>query len=353
MGTDMVPKDMEHLAPLLEGVPVAALVVDGNRKILAANSMLEEMVSQPVVGRRFVRVMRHPDALRLIDKAPNSKQRLHAQVSLELPVPRVLDLSAYSLNKIAGMGGLVLVTMNDVSPLHEINRTRSSFVANVSHELRSPLATLSGIVETLQGPAREDVKAQDRFLAMMQAEAERMSRLIDDLLSLSKLESRAHLRPTDPVDVCALLSRVADGFTMRGKGAAHRIQITCDEKIKLLLGDEDELMQVFQNLVENALKYSGKDSPVFITSRRRKRTSGGKWDLVVEVEDQGEGIEAQHIPRLTERFYRVDKGRSREMGGTGLGLAITKHIVNHHRGNMQIKSRVGEGTKVTIILPGQ
>lgn len=346
-------EEMDRLAPLLDGVPVAALVLDGNRKILAANSMLEDMVAQPVVGRRFVRIMRHPDALRLIDKAQKSKERLHAQVSLEFPVPRVLDISAYSLQRTAGFEDLVLITMNDVSPLHEINRTRSSFVANVSHELRSPLATLSGIVETLQGPAREDAKAQDRFLQLMQAEAERMSRLIDDLLSLSKLEARAHLRPTSPVDICAVLSRVTDGFSMRGHGAAHRIHLKCDEKIKQLPGDEDELMQVFQNLVENALKYSGQASPVFVTARKRKRGSEGKWDLVVEVEDQGEGIESHHIPRLTERFYRVDKGRSREMGGTGLGLAITKHIINHHRGSMQIKSKMGEGTKVTVILPGQ
>lgn len=351
-GENMAKMDLSTLTVMLEGMPVAALVVDENHKVMAANRLLEDMVGQAVLGRRFVRVMRHPDALKLIDRAVKAKECLHEQVTLEFPVTRVLDISAFSLRKAKVWRNLVLVTFTDISPLFEINRTRSSFVANVSHELRSPLATMTGIVETLQGPARNDPKAQDKFLNLMQAESGRMTRLIDDLLSLSKLESRAHLRPTGKVDVCAVLARVVDGFSLRGKGMAHRIQLDCDAQIPPIPGDEDEILQVFQNLVENALKYSAADTQIAVTARKRSRTEDGKWDLVLDVVDQGEGIAGHHIPRLTERFYRVDKGRSREMGGTGLGLAICKHIVGHHRGSLQIKSQLGEGTRVTVTLPG-
>jgi two-component system phosphate regulon sensor histidine kinase PhoR len=227
---------------------------------------------------------------------------------------------------------------------------RADFVANASHELRTPLASLSGFIETLQGSARDDAQARQRFLGIMKAQANRMARLIDDLLSLSRIELKAHLQPATPVDLVGIVRQVADSLQTLARDRGVEIKIEKPEKPLAVRGDRDELIRVFENLVENALKYGAPGKRVDI-SLARKVGSGGEEEATVSVRDYGPGIADEHIPRLTERFYRVDVAESRAQGGTGLGLALVKHIVARHRGRLVINSVLGKGATFTIRLP--
>jgi len=232
---------------------------------------------------------------------------------------------------------------------------RADFIANASHELRTPLTSLLGFIETLQGAAREDTQARDRFLGVMREQAERMSRLVKDLLSLSRIELQEHTPPRGSVDAGALLHSVAQ--TLEPQAAAKRMRIVFDlQDTQAVAGDADDLAQVFQNLVDNAVKYGREGSEIRIATRHATKGSGaarrlGRPGVVISVADQSEGIASEYLPRLTERFYRVDAARSRTLGGTGLGLAIVKHILNRHRGVLEIDSTLGEGSVFTVFLP--
>jgi len=229
---------------------------------------------------------------------------------------------------------------------------RADFVSNVSHELRSPLSSLLGFIETLRGPARDDAEARARFLEIMEAEAKRMTRLINDLLTLSKVETEEHIRPEGTVDVVDLLTQVANILSVRAKERGMTIAVESKGDYPKVLGDADELTQVFQNLVANAITYGSEGTPIRTVVGSEATVPGtGAAGLSIAVINQGEGIPPEDINRLTERFYRVDKGRSRSMGGTGLGLAIVKHIVNRHRGHLSIESTLGKDTTFTVHLP--
>jgi two-component system phosphate regulon sensor histidine kinase PhoR len=240
--------------------------------------------------------------------------------------------------------------MRDLTPMRRVEEMRADFVANVSHELRTPLAALTGFIETLQGPARDDPKARERFLGIMQAQAWRMARLIDDLLSLSRIEQRAHQRPDTPVDLVPIVRQVIDGLQMlsQDRGVAIDLKIPTDPVT--VRGDRDELIRLFENLIENALKYGASGKRVDVTIGRAA-SPGGRAEAQVSVRDYGPGIASEHLPRLTERFYRVDVGESRAQGGTGLGLALVKHILNRHQGRLTIDSKPGEGATFTARLP--
>ncbi|HEY6335293.1 MAG TPA: ATP-binding protein, partial [Alphaproteobacteria bacterium] len=245
--------------------------------------------------------------------------------------------------------------LHDLTAEKRTEQMRADFVANASHELRTPLATLLGFIETLQGPASQDARARERFLAIMQYQAGRMSRLVDDLLSLSRIELREHTPPTERVDLLQVLRGVADALQPQSKARQMTVAIEpTNGALPPVLGDPDELAQVFQNLIDNALKYGRRGTTIQIFAFKadhcpvpisRVPAAG------VAVRDRGEGITSEQIPRLTERFYRVDAARSRELGGTGLGLAIVKHIVNRHRGALQIESEIGQGSTFTVYLP--
>jgi two-component system phosphate regulon sensor histidine kinase PhoR len=215
--------------------------------------------------------------------------------------------------------------------------------------LRTPLATLSGFIDTLQGSAREDVAARDKFLGIMKAQAGRMARLIEDLLSLSRIELKAHIHPESPVDLVAVVRQVAD--SLQGLAQSREVTIAVDAPPGPMIvpGDRDELIRVFENLVENALKYgaSGKRVEIAVT---RERTARGE-EAAVAVRDYGPGIAPEHLPRLTERFYRVDVSESRALGGTGLGLSLVKHILQRHRGRLTVESTLGAGATFTVRLP--
>ena len=217
---------------------------------------------------------------------------------------------------------------------------RADFVANASHELRTPLASLSGFIETLQGPARDDAAARERFLGIMQAQATRMARLIDDLLSLSRIELNAHLRPDKQVDLVAIIRQVADGLQTLARDRGVEVKLAAPSGPLVVLGDRDELLRVFENLLENALKYGASDKGSKSRSPRAPPRSGAR-EARVAVRDHGPGIAPEHLPRLTERFYRVDVSESRAQGGTGLGLALVKHILNRHGGRLTIESGSG------------
>jgi two-component system phosphate regulon sensor histidine kinase PhoR len=229
---------------------------------------------------------------------------------------------------------------------------RADFAANASHELRTPLASLMGFIDTLRGPAADDPPAQQRFLGIMAEQAARMNRLIDDLLSLSRIELVEHQAPAERVDLTELLEGLVAGFEPRL--AEHGLTLDMDlaPALPAVLGDADQLAQVAQNLLDNALKYGREGGAVRLVAAP---AAGPRWParpgVVMTVADRGHGIPREHLPRLTERFYRVDTGRSRAIGGTGLGLAIVKHIVNRHRGQLAIDSEEGVGTTVSVWLP--
>jgi two-component system phosphate regulon sensor histidine kinase PhoR len=227
---------------------------------------------------------------------------------------------------------------------------RADFIANASHELRTPLAALLGFIETLQGTARDDATAREKFLAIMQGQATRMARLIDDLLSLSRIELNAHLQPNTPVDLAPIVRQVVDGLQTLARDRGVEIKVSVSPDPLTVLGDRDELIRALENLVENALKYGAVGKRVDIIAMRGQ-TRAGTPEARMAVRDYGPGIPSEHLPRLTERFYRVDVADSRAQGGTGLGLALVKHVLNRHAGKLTIESTLGAGATFTMHLP--
>jgi two-component system, OmpR family, phosphate regulon sensor histidine kinase PhoR len=244
----------------------------------------------------------------------------------------------------------LLMTFHDLTPLRRVEELRADFVANASHELRTPLAALSGFIETLQGPARDDASARERFLGIMRQQALRMARLIDDLLSLSRIELSEHVRPDTPVDVVPIVKQVADGLESLAKERGVELTLDIAQASAVITGDRDELLRLFENLIENALKYGASGGKVMVALTTRMQTDGVS-EVSVAVKDFGPGIPPEHLPRLTERFYRVDVGDSRSQGGTGLGLSLVKHITTRHRGRLAIESTLGEGATFTVTFP--
>jgi two-component system phosphate regulon sensor histidine kinase PhoR len=249
-----------------------------------------------------------------------------------------------------GTDKCMLMTFHDQTPLRRVEEMRADFVANASHELRTPLAALSGFIDTLQGPAKDDAKARERFLGIMHAQATRMARLIDDLLSLSRVELSAHVRPDTLVDIVPIIRQVADGLEPLARERQVTIQIDLPDAPVTIAGDREELLRLFENLIENALKYGASGGKV-IVSLTSAVSGDGAPEVRVMVRDFGPGIAPEHLPRLTERFYRVDVGDSRAQGGTGLGLSLVKHILNRHRGRLLIESVPKKGATFTACFP--
>ena len=337
---------------ILNGLGESVFIVDANRRILFANPPAKSLFGKDLEGRDFVRAIRHPECLRAIGEVLTGAQRANTVITLETPVRATFDVAVSSLGDDDPDGARAAISLNDVSHIREAEQMRSDFVANVSHELRSPLTTLAGFIETLKGAARDDTEARDRFLGLMAREAQRMTRLISDLLSLSKVEVNERVRPTATANVPAIARRVTTALCEQASQENKKIRLFNESEIPSIPGDEDELTQVFHNLIENSIKYSAPDSDVDVSLSIRDNAGGIRGSaLAIEIRDQGEGIPSEHIPRLTERFYRVDTSRSRDKGGTGLGLAIVKHIIKRHRGRLQIRSEPGAGTTVTVLLP--
>jgi two-component system phosphate regulon sensor histidine kinase PhoR len=289
-------------------------------------------------------VMRDPDLVDAIAQVTREGGRKVIELVERVPFERSFRIH---LAAPEGAGGPhpVLLTFEDLSELRITERMRVDFVANASHELRTPLASLLGFVETLQGPARNDAAARERFLAIMREQGLRMARLVDDLLSLSRIEMRAHVAPETPVDLAAIAREIVDSLTLMAREREVTLRLTAPEVPVEVAGDRDELLRLMENLVENAIKYGRRGGEVAID------ITAGPLEVSFSVRDDGPGIAPEHLPRLTERFYRVDTSASREAGGTGLGLAIVKHIVLRHRGRLTIESERGKGATFRAILP--
>jgi two-component system phosphate regulon sensor histidine kinase PhoR len=341
----------EPLDAVVAGLPDPVIALDGNGRVVALNDRARSLAPALRLGEPASLALRLPELIEAIGRAYASGEEQRVEYSERVPFDRLFELIVMPVKRVSNPGrpDLVLLTFHDLTPLRRVEEMRADFVANASHELRTPLAALSGFIETLQGSARDDTKARDRFLGIMQEQARRMARLIDDLLSLSRIELNAHRRPDTPIDLVPIVRQVADGLQTLARDRGVTIHVEAANALTVP-GDHDELVRLFENLVENALKYGAPGKRVDITLMQG-RSAEGAAEARVGVRDYGPGIAPEHLPRLTERFYRVDVRESRAQGGTGLGLALVKHILNRHRGRLSIESMPGAGATFTVYLP--
>ncbi|OQW55644.1 MAG: two-component sensor histidine kinase [Proteobacteria bacterium SG_bin9] len=338
---------------IVAGMPDPAVLLDRAGRVLHFNGAAAQLA--PALRRNeFAQfALRSPEIITALREAIATTETKRASYLEHVPGERWMELIVSPVPVQSEFGStdyLILMTFHDQTPLRRVEEMRADFVANASHELRTPLAALSGFIDTLQGPARDDPKARERFLGIMHAQATRMARLIDDLLSLSRVELSAHVRPDAMVDIVPIIRQVADG--LEPLAAERQVEIDIDLPIKpvTIAGDREELMRLFENLIENALKYGASGGRV-IVSLKQDAVSEGQSEIRVQVRDFGPGIAPEHLPRLTERFYRVDVGDSRSQGGTGLGLSLVKHILIRHRGRLLIESVPKQGATFTACLP--
>jgi two-component system phosphate regulon sensor histidine kinase PhoR len=327
------------------------IIVDHRALVLEANGAARGLLPALKTRQPLAFALRNPDVLEAVDRVVRHGGAVKTDFAERIPTERRFEVQVATLavdQQDPSARPWILLFFRDLTPAWRVERMRADFVANASHELRTPLASILGFVETLQGPARNDPVARERFLAIMRDQARRMTRLIDDLLSLSRIEMRAHLPVTRAVDLRSIVTQVITALEPLARERGLEITLTGSEQPFWVLGDQDELVRVAENLIENAIKYGESGRKVEI---ELKRLEGRKPALELSVRDHGPGIASEHLPRLTERFYRVDATASRQQGGTGLGLAIVKHIVNRHRGRLVIESEPGTGTTVWVILP--
>jgi two-component system phosphate regulon sensor histidine kinase PhoR len=338
-------------------LPEPLLLLDPNRRIVRANEAAVQLLGDRLLDRDLAGALRHPAVLTAADAVLRGEGLRVVEFEVASPIERHLSARLAPLSPATAEGAAAVLVLHDLTDIKRSERLRADFVANASHELRTPLASLVGFIETLRGPAREDTSARERFLAIMAEQAGRMARLVDDLLSLSRIEMNEHRAPTNPVDIGNVLRAVADTLEQRAQARQMRFDFKLPADLAPVLGDADELTQVFQNLFDNAIKYGAAGTPIevagFASSKLLPASRPGQRNatVAIAVRDHGPGIPRDFLPRLTERFYRVDPARSRELGGTGLGLAIVKHIVSHHRGALDIDSELGQGSVFTVHLP--
>ena len=342
----MTPED---ITLLMSAVPMPLVLIGQNERVIAGNEAAGALFGRALQGRHYITVLRQPSVLDAVERALKTGVTVDASMlTREATRDTTYKVIAAPVS-VKGMEG-VLLSLEDISHVQAATQMRRDFVANVSHELRTPLTALMGFIETLRGPARDDKKAQQRFLEIMEREATRMSRLIKDLLSLSRVESEERMRPTKRVDLSSLVTSATMTLGPQAQENDVTLTVTGAQEPIDVPGDGDQLLQVFSNLIENAIKYGGGQVQVDITLMERDPALRSEA-VRIEVRDNGAGIDPLHVPRLTERFYRVDNHRSREMGGTGLGLAIVKHIINRHRGRLRIESEKGQGSRFIVVLP--
>jgi two-component system phosphate regulon sensor histidine kinase PhoR len=354
---------IESLGRMLDSVPAPLFALDRNRQVVAANAAAGKLFGGTITGRNLLAFLRHPP---LVDAVETCEAGRQAE-PVDLPETQGRSGQRRLVARLQAIrpplaSASVMVLLEDTTAADRALTLRRDFVANVSHELKTPIAALLGFIETLMGPARDDPLARQRFLGIMRGEAERMNRLVSELLSLSRIEMNEHQPPSGRADLGNILKTVRDSLSLKAEQRQIKLAFPGLAELPTIPGDADELTQALQNLVDNAIKYSPKEGgEVRVAYQRiedpiacRERLQGirsPKAMIALSVTDQGEGIAKEHIPRLTERFYRVDAARSRELGGTGLGLAIVKHIVNRHRGSLDIESEPGVGSTFTLYLP--
>lgn len=338
---------------LIGGLPSAAIVLDREGRVIAFNEAATGIAPALRRGEPALIALRMPDLVDAIRRAAKRREPQRVEFFERVPLDRWFEAFVTPVRLATGNEGAVdilLMTFNDLTPLRRVEEMRADFIANASHELRTPLAALLGFIETLQGTAKDDTAARAKFLAIMQGQATRMARLIDDLLSLSRIELNVHLQPNTPVDLVPIVRQVVDGLQTLARDRGVEIKVAVPPDTLIVLGERDELIRALENLVENALKYGAAGKRVDITVTRGQ-TRAGTPEARMAVRDYGPGIAPEHLPRLTERFYRVDVADSRAQGGTGLGLALVKHVLNRHGGRLTIESTLGAGATFTMHLP--
>ncbi|WP_247883719.1 ATP-binding protein [Azospirillum sp. B21] len=378
---------------VIDALPAPLLLMDAERQVVRANQTARELFGDKVVDRDLASSLRTPTVLEAVDSVLRGGASRIIEFTLPVPVERSFEAQVKPFQRLVPepdpslldgeieeepaprpptVARMAILTLHDVTAARRSEQMRADFIANASHELRTPLSSLLGFIETLRGPARDDPEAQDRFLSIMHDQASRMTRLVNDLLSLSRIELDEHMPPNGRVDVVEELENVIAALELKAAQRRIRLRLEAPESLPYVIGDEDQLTQVFQNLVSNAIKYTREDTDVTVTvaladgaavgfaglptptgatAKDKRVVRSGTAMVSVSVRDHGDGIARTHLPRLTERFYRVDAARSRAMGGTGLGLAIVKHILNRHRGRLTIESEVGVGSAFTVYLP--
>jgi two-component system phosphate regulon sensor histidine kinase PhoR len=336
----------------IAAVPDPLILIDGQRRIVRANAAAAELIGVVTEARDLAASLRNPTVLAAADAVLRGEGGRVVEFSLSVPVERTLSARLSRIDGPSLDGAVAILTLHDITGLKRAEQMRADFIANAGHELKTPLASLIGFIETLLGPAKDDAEARERFLGIMREQAGRMARLVDDLLSLSRIELNEHVAPTGRVALAPVVEHVAEALELRAADRDISVDVSLPSMLPEVFGDADELTQVFQNLLDNAIKYGRPHSRVTITAALADAGGdrrNGRF-ISVAVADQGDGIPGDQLPRLTERFYRVDTARSRQLGGTGLGLAIVKHILNRHRGRLDIASTLGVGSIFTVWL---
>lgn len=358
---DVKKKQMETIITereiLVDTLPDILIMINDDKKVVRTNRAARAIFGQNLAGQYLKDVIANPYLIDAISSVIQDLKGREIEFRIEDPVVRDF-LAIIERFPVPTAGGIsTVITMNDITELKSVEQMRADFVANASHELRTPLASIKGFVETLLGPAKDDEQAREEFLKIMLDQADRMQQLIGDLLSLSKIEMNAHSVPTDPTDLGSIVRKEIEHHKRAAAAKNQRLAVTIQDNLPQVKGETNELTQVVHNLVSNAIKYGYADSDVTVSL---KVTAELPQDLnmrnlsrvvCLSVKDQGDGIPKQHLPRLMERFYRVDSARTRQVGGTGLGLAIVKGIVTRHRGAITVDSVVGEGSVFTVYLP--
>ncbi|HEY4943114.1 MAG TPA: ATP-binding protein [Rhizomicrobium sp.] len=351
---DLGEKSDTFLTPVARAVlaqlPDPLLLLDQGGRVLFANAAMYTVIGVPPEGKHISLLLRTPSVLEAI--AHTTATGENSSVEFVTPVPVTRHYQAYTA-RLSVRPPVTTLLLHDLTAIKRTEQMRVDFVANASHELRTPLAAVSGFIDTLKGHARDDPQAQGRFLDIMSVEAGRMRRLIEDLLSLTRIELNEHVRPSGRVALEAIMREAFAVLSPLAQIDGIALELIAAADLPPVTGERDELIQLFQNLIHNAIKYGRTGGHVWVTIVPAP-SSGGRGNeamLSASIRDDGEGIAADAVPRLTERFYRVDVKRSREKGGTGLGLAIVKHIVNRHQGRLTIESKAGEGSTFTVLLP--
>ena len=347
------PVETAAVSAIVAGMPDPAVLLDRAGRVIHLNAAAAQLAPALRKNELAQFALRSPEIITALREAIATTEARRATYLDHVPVDRWMELIITPVPVPTLFGGTdkcMLMTFHDQTPLRRVEEMRADFVANASHEMRTPLAALSGFIDTLQGPAKDDDKARERFLGIMHIQATRMARLIDDLLSLSRVELSAHVRPDTLVDIVPIIRQVVDGLEPLARARQVEIDIDLPDTPVWIAGDREELLRLFENLVENALKYGASGGKV-IVSLTLAVSGEGMPEVRVVVRDFGPGIAPEHLPRLTERFYRVDVKESRAQGGTGLGLALVKHILNRHRGRLTIESAPGAGAAFTVHLP--
>ena len=338
-------------AKLFDALPDPLVTLDRQAHLVYANAAARRLLTDgrpedDLRGRDLSAVLRQPLVLGAVGDVLAGAPTRAVEFTLADRVDQVFEARVETIAgaRVGNNDAVALLLLRDVTAQRQSEQSRADFVANVSHELRTPLTSLIGFIETLREAAKDDPAARDRFLALMATQSNRMARLVDDLLSLSRIEMNEHTPPKEAVDLVAVISTVVDLLAPQAMERDILVQTQLDAITHPIAGDTDELIQLFQNLIENAIKYAHQGTPVLIKAAATQDTA------TIAVINAGDGIARRHLPRLTERFYRVDTARSRELGGTGLGLAIVKHIVNRHRGELTIDSVEGESSTFSVTL---